>query len=121
MMRKSTTFADVVYGWSLRASALADVSLRLALESSAEGMFTNLFLGLQYAGYTVRHMYLIHAGGTFTNDVRIEGYPKADIIREVAWILQGISLLNGDTGVGDPTFTKFCEHHLWLIPNITVI
>ena len=45
-----------------------------------------------------------------------EGSPKADIVREVAWIYSYRSDQNADKGGGGQKSRKFCGRPLWTVP-----
>ena len=58
--------------------------------------------------------------GPYIKDVRTGrgegGSPKADIVREVAWIYSYRSSQNADKGGGGPKSRKFCGRPLWMVP-----
>ena len=47
------------------------------------------------------------------------GSPKADIVREVAWIYSYRSSQNADKGGGGPKTRKFCGRPLCMVPDET--
>ena len=61
---------------------------------------------------------LYHPKGPYIKDVRTEGIgPKADIVREVAWIYSYRSSQNADKGGGGQKKTqKFCGRPLCMVP-----
>ena len=49
------------------------------------------------------------------------GSPKADMVREVVWILYYKSVQNADKGGGGQKIHNICGYHIWKLPNFATV